>query len=66
MPLENGIRAFRAWVLGSNHAALTMLERIGATRGKWEAGVFEVTVPLLETVERADLVPLELKPLHAG
>lgn len=63
--LEHGIRAFRAWVLGSNHATLTMLERIGATRGKWEAGVFEVTVPLLETVERADLVPLELKPFHA-
>lgn len=63
--LEHGISAFRAWVLGSNHATLTMLERIGANRGRWEAGVFEVTVPLPETVERTDLVPLELKPLHA-
>jgi hypothetical protein len=41
-----------------------MLERAGAARGRWESGVFEVTVPLEGAAQRSDLVPLELKPLY--
>jgi GNAT superfamily N-acetyltransferase len=56
-----GVRAFRAWVLGDNHATLHMLERMGATRGPWQDGVLEVTISLDDAADRVDLVPLELK-----
>jgi RimJ/RimL family protein N-acetyltransferase len=61
--LSKGVRAFRAWVLHDNKATLRMLERAGAARGRWESGVFEVTIPLKEAVQRSDLVPLELEPI---
>jgi L-amino acid N-acyltransferase YncA len=61
--LSKGVRAFRAWVLHDNNATLHMLERAGAARGRWESGVFEVTVPLEGAVERSDLVPLKLEPI---
>jgi GNAT superfamily N-acetyltransferase len=61
--LSKGVRAFRAWVLFDNKATLRMLERAGAARGRWESGVFEVTVPLEEAAQRSDLVPLKLEPI---
>jgi RimJ/RimL family protein N-acetyltransferase len=60
--LSKGVHAFRAWILSDNRATLHMLERAGAERGRWEAGVLEVTVPLAEAVQRSDLVPLKLDP----
>lgn len=60
---EQGIDAFRAWILGENQATLRMLGLIGAKRGSWDGGVYEVTVPLEEVVGRSDLLPLELVPV---
>lgn len=51
--IEGGVRAFRAYALGSNDAMLAILRDSGATAGKWESGVLEVTVPLPE--DGADL-----------
>jgi L-amino acid N-acyltransferase YncA len=61
--LSKGVRAFRGWVLYDNKATLRMLERAGAVRGRWESGVFEVTVPLEGAAQRSDLVPLQLEPI---
>lgn len=61
--LSKGVHAFRAWVLHDNKATLHMLERAGAARGRWESGVFKVTIPLEEAVQRSDLVPLKLEPI---
>ncbi len=62
---SKGIKSFRAWILHDNKATLRMLERAGAARGRWESGVFEITVSLEEAVAKSDL-PLKLERLPNG
>jgi GNAT superfamily N-acetyltransferase len=59
----HGIRFFRALVLGDNRARLDMFELMGASRGAWQSGVVEVTVPLDSMLDREQLLPLKLEPL---
>lgn len=58
---EKGIEALRAWVLGDNRATLKMLEQIGAKRGIWEHGVYEVTIPVRDLFVGSPHLPMELK-----
>lgn len=60
-----GILFFRALILGENRATLAMFELMGGLRGRWQSGVVEVTVPLDSTLDRDQLVPLELEPLES-
>ena len=56
-----GVRAFRAWVLGDNRPMLGLLEDLGATRGRWESGVWEVEVELpTEAEELRKAAPAEI------
>jgi GNAT superfamily N-acetyltransferase len=44
--VDQGIRQFRVWILGQNSPVLTLMKAFGATAGRWESGVLEMTVPL--------------------
>lgn len=43
-----GITTFRAYVLGENHAMLSVLDRLGPTRTKHQRGVYEIDVDLMD------------------
>ncbi len=58
--IERGVRTFRAWVLSQNTATLGMLREIGGRRGKWESGVVEMNVPLPDSVESLERIPVPL------
>lgn len=66
--VENGIRAFRSWVLGDNAAILAILKALGASAVEWERGVAEVTIPLPDNVSdlEATAAPLILKRVAGG
>ncbi|HVM35159.1 MAG TPA: GNAT family N-acetyltransferase [Actinomycetota bacterium] len=66
--IARGVRRFRAWTIGGNQPVLDILERLGATAGRWESGVLEVTVEL--PVRPDDLAqttaPLILRAVATG
>ncbi|MDP9068303.1 MAG: GNAT family N-acetyltransferase [Actinomycetota bacterium] len=66
--IEQGIRSFKAWVLGDNQQVQTMLKGIGATPGAWEGGVLEMTIPLPADPAQLEATPapLILKAVAAG
>lgn len=52
--LERGVRAFRVYAMGDNHKVMDLLSALGATPGRWEGGVLELTVPLAASLEELD------------
>ena len=44
--IDNGVKAFRIYVMGENRAVMQLLHEAGAQLGTWDGGVLEVTVPL--------------------
>ena len=49
--IERGIKQFRAFVLGENHAMLQLFESLGAETSSIEAGVIEMRIPLPANVD---------------
>ena len=47
---RRGIRTFRSYVLGENTAMLELFETLGATRTEAEPGVYQVDLPVPETL----------------
>ena len=66
--IERDVTRFRAWVLGDNHEMMEILQRLGALRGRWDSGVYEVDVPLPKDVAELEATPapLILKATAAG
>jgi GNAT superfamily N-acetyltransferase len=66
--IERGLAGFRAWVLGDNQPMFDLLKDMGALPGHWEEGVYEVTVPLPDSVEKleATAAPRILRAVAAG
>lgn len=49
---RRGIRVFRSYVLGENTDMLDLFEALGATRSTVEPGVYQVDMPISETLGR--------------
>jgi GNAT superfamily N-acetyltransferase len=65
---EQGVRCFKAWVLGDNHLVQSLLSEFGARPGKWESGALEMTIPIPNDPEELESTPapLILKAVASG
>ncbi len=58
--IEQGVRAFRVWVLGENRSMIEFLQRLGAIPVGWEKGVLQMIVPLPEDLSAFESTPAPL------
>lgn len=66
--IEQGIRAFRVWLLGENRSMIQFMQRLGAIPVGWEKGILQMIVPLPEDLSAFETTPapLILKEVASG
>jgi GNAT superfamily N-acetyltransferase len=64
--IERGVSAFRVSVMADNQPMIQLLKELGATGGRWESGVLELTVPLAGDLDGEHPVPAILRAVAQG